>query len=63
VNNLPGGLPKELSDEAEANGFGEVVAIEHDPLVYTAGLDGSPLRLPADSNLSKGVASIIKMLI
>jgi CO dehydrogenase maturation factor len=62
VNNLPGGLPKELSDEAKANGFGDVVAIEHDPLVYEAGLEGSALRLPKDSKLSKGVSEIVKKI-
>ncbi|MDR0334303.1 MAG: AAA family ATPase [Methanomassiliicoccaceae archaeon] len=62
VNNLPGDLPKELADEAKANGFDDVAAIRHDPFVYSAGLEGSALRLPDDSELSKGVASIIKMI-
>ncbi|MCL1904625.1 MAG: AAA family ATPase [Methanomassiliicoccaceae archaeon] len=63
INNLPGTLPKELSDEAKANGFEDVVAIEHDPKVYEAGLEGSALRLPEDSELSKGVAAIIKLIV
>ena len=62
INDLPEDLPKELSDEAKANGFNEVVAIRHDPFVYSAGLDGAALKLPEDSELSKGVASIIKMI-
>jgi len=62
INNLPSELPKELSDEAKANGFKDVVAIKHDPYVYSAGLEGSALKLPNDSNLSKGVSSIIKMI-
>lgn len=60
VNNLPGPLPKELSDEAAADGFRDVIAIGHDPLVYAAGLEGSALRLPNDSKLSRGVAEILK---
>jgi CO dehydrogenase maturation factor len=62
INNLPGELPSELSDEAKANGFSDIVAIKHDPLVYSAGLEGSALRLPDDSVLSKGVSQIIKMI-
>ena len=62
VNNLPGDLPKELSDEATANGFSEVVAVKHDQFVYSAGLEGSALKLPDDSELSKGVAAIVKMI-
>ena len=62
INNLPSELPKELSDEAKANGFKDVVAIKHDQYVYSAGLEGSALKLPNDSNLSKGVSSIIKMI-
>ncbi|MCL2711721.1 MAG: AAA family ATPase [Methanomassiliicoccaceae archaeon] len=63
INNLPGELPKELSDEAKANGFEDVIAIKHDPLVYSAGLEGSALMLPDDSELSKGVSSLIAMII
>ncbi|MDR0777917.1 MAG: AAA family ATPase [Methanomassiliicoccaceae archaeon] len=63
INNLPGDLPQELTDEARANGFSDVVAIRHDPLVYSAGLEGSSLKLPDDSVLSKGVSEIIKMII
>jgi len=63
INNLPGDLPAELSAEAEANGFDEVVPIKHDPLVYSAGLEGSALRLPDDSELCKGVSQIIKKII
>jgi len=62
VNNLPGELPKELAEEAKAGGFDTVVAIKHDPYVYSAGLEGSALRLPEDSELSKGVASVIKKI-
>jgi CO dehydrogenase maturation factor len=62
VNNLPGDLPKELSDEAKAHGFKEVVAIRHDPLVYSAGLEGSALKLPDNSILMDGVSSIIGMI-
>jgi len=62
INNLPGDIPPELSDESKANGFEEIVSIKHDPLVYSAGLDGSPLRLPDDSELSKGVSSIVSMI-
>ena len=62
INNIPGDLPKEPSAEAKANGFDEFVPIKHDPLVYSAGLDGSALKLPEDSELSKGVSSIVKML-
>ncbi|MCL2142778.1 MAG: AAA family ATPase [Methanomassiliicoccaceae archaeon] len=62
MNNLPGELPEELRREAKDNGFDDVVAIKHDPLVYEAGLEGSALRLPEDSELSKGVSSIIKMI-
>ena len=62
INNLPGDLPKEIADEAKANGFNDIVAIKHDPLVYSAGLEGSALRLPDDSELSKGVMKIIKMI-
>jgi len=63
INNLPGDLPKELSDEAKANGFDDVVAIKHDPKVYEAGLEGSALRLPDDSELSRGVNAIIKLIV
>jgi len=63
INNLPGDLPAELSAEAEANGFDEVVPIKHDLFVYSAGLEGSALRLPNDSELSKGVSQIIKRII
>ncbi|MCL2606957.1 MAG: AAA family ATPase [Methanomassiliicoccaceae archaeon] len=62
INNLPGDLPPELSDEAKANGFKDIISIKHDPFVYSAGLDGSPLRLPDDSELSKGVSLIISMI-
>lgn len=62
INNLPGDLPDELANEAKANGFDDIVAIKHDPHVYSAGLDGSALRLPDDSELSKGVSSIIDMI-
>ena len=62
INNIPGDLPKELKDEAKACGFSDVVVIKHDPHVFAAGLEGSALKLPADSNLSKGVASIIKKI-
>ena len=63
VNNLPGEIPKELSDEAEVNGFNEVVAVKHDPLVYSAGLEGSALKLPNDSELSKGVSEIVRLIV
>ena len=63
INNLPGELPKELTDEAKANGFDDVVAIKHDPLVYSAGLEGSALKLPDDSELSKGVDRILEKII
>ncbi|MDR2866935.1 MAG: AAA family ATPase [Methanomassiliicoccaceae archaeon] len=63
INNLPGELPQELSDEAKANGFDEVAVIKHDLLVYSAGLEGSALRLPDGSELSKGVSGILKMII
>jgi CO dehydrogenase maturation factor len=62
INNIPGDLPKELSGEAEASGFAEVVPIRHDPLVYSAGLEGSALRLPDGSELSKGVSLLISMI-
>jgi CO dehydrogenase maturation factor len=62
INNLPEELPRELSDEAKANGFDDVVAIKHDPFVYSAGLEGSALKLPDDSELCKGVSQIIKMI-
>ncbi|MCL2786650.1 MAG: AAA family ATPase [Methanomassiliicoccaceae archaeon] len=62
INNLPGDLPAELAEEAAACGFTGVAAIGHDPLVYTAGLEGSALRLPDDSKLSQGVRAIVKMI-
>jgi len=63
INNLPGDLPNELKEEAKANGFNEVVPIKHDPFVYSAGLEGSALALPSDSELSKGVSEIVRKLI
>ena len=62
INNLPGDLPKELSDEAAANGFEDIAVIRHDPFVFSAGLEGSALRLPDDSELSKGVSSVVRMI-
>ncbi|MDR0198547.1 MAG: AAA family ATPase [Methanomassiliicoccaceae archaeon] len=62
INNLPEDLPDELADEAKANGFDVIVYIRHDPLVYSIGLEGSALRLPDDSELSKGVSLIIDMI-
>jgi CO dehydrogenase maturation factor len=62
INDLPGKLPDELSEEAKANGFNTVIAIKHDPPVYSAGLEGTALKLPDGSELSKGVASIIKAI-
>jgi CO dehydrogenase maturation factor len=63
VNNIPNDIPKALSDEAAANGFNDVIAIKHDPYVYQAGLEGGALILPDDSELRKGVASLIKKII
>jgi len=62
INNLPGELPDELSNEAKVCGFNEVVPIRHDPHVYTAGLEGSALKLPSGSELSEGVSSIVKLI-
>lgn len=62
INNLPGELPKELSDDAEEHGFDEIVPIRHDPLVFSAGLEGTALKLPADSELYKGVSSVVRMV-